>query len=463
MITKALEKLFDTLISLKMAVFIIVAIGIVSAVGTVYESKYDAHYAQTFIYHSLVMYFLLGLLCTTLICVMIDRWPWKRHHSAFVLAHIGIIILILGSVVTRYFGIDGTMYFPLGETRRYVDLPGSAIGVYVQSPEGRFSQYDYKIADFLKKPPSEEDRYTISLDGGKKIEFLKYFHYSERMTRVAESESRAAGPAIRVQFESSRINMADWVILSQAKPWESINLGPAQLVLTQDIFKYEGGNAIVFRPIENNMLEYMVFSDSKGGLAKKGKAAVGDVVQTGWMDIKVRILRFMPKAEKVVWFEEKQYPNKITVPAVQFQFDGEKYWMQKNSTVKLFTNQASYVVSFENIRYDVGFPMKLKEFRIGHYQGTQNPMSYESDVVVNGQVHNISMNEPFKHNGFTFYQSSFEKDEEGKPAASILSVNKDPGRWIKYLGSFLIVFGAILLMYFKKTLAKPRKARKAAV
>lgn len=460
MIVKVLEKFFDTLISLKTAVFIIVGIAVVSAVGTIYESKYDAHYAQTFVYHSPVMYFFLALLCTTLTCVMIDRWPWKRHHSAFVLAHIGIIILILGSVITKFFGVDGSLYIPIGETKRYVDLQGSAIGVYVQSPEGKYSQYDYKVADFLQKPPSKVNNYAINLDSGKKIEFLEYYHYSERKFRIAESKSVAAGPALRVQFESSRISMADWVLLSRSKPWESIDLGPAKLVLTKEIYKYEGGNTVVFRPIGGDRLEYMVFADSAGGLTKKGQVSVGDVLETGWMDIKVRVLRFLPKAERLIWFEERPTPNKITVPSIKFSFDGQTYWMQKNSTVKLFTNNASYIVSFENIRYDIGFPMKLKEFRIGHYQGTQNPMAYESDVIVDGQVHNIAMNEPFKQNGYTFYQSSFEKDDKGKPVASILSVNKDPGRWIKYLGSFLIVFGAILLMYFKKALAKPSRPRK---
>jgi cytochrome c biogenesis protein ResB len=63
----------------------------------------------------------------------------------------------------------------------------------------------------------------------------------------------------------------------------------------------------------------------------------------------------------------------------------------------------------------------------------------------------ISMNEPLKYNGYTFYQSSFERDERtGKPAISILSVNYDPGRWIKYLGSMLMVLGSIILFYFKR-------------
>ena len=78
-------------------------------------------------------------------------------------------------------------------------------------------------------------------------------------------------------------------------------------------------------------------------------------------------------------------------------------------------------------------------------------MSYESDVSVEGLGKvNISMNEPMKHAGYTFYQSSFQEDDMGRPTASILSVNKDPGRWIKYFGSALIVLGIVMLFYFRK-------------
>jgi cytochrome c biogenesis protein ResB len=62
----------------------------------------------------------------------------------------------------------------------------------------------------------------------------------------------------------------------------------------------------------------------------------------------------------------------------------------------------------------------------------------------------ISMNEPLKKDGYTFYQSSFEQNERGEATVSILSVNHDPGRWIKYLGSFLIVLGSSMLFWFRR-------------
>ena len=80
--------------------------------------------------------------------------------------------------------------------------------------------------------------------------------------------------------------------------------------------------------------------------------------------------------------------------------------------------------------------------------------SYESEVLVEGtdkQV-KISMNEPLVHKRYTFYQASFQEDPQGRATASILSVNYDPGRWLKYLGSALIVLGAIIMFYFRRLL-----------
>ena len=77
--------------------------------------------------------------------------------------------------------------------------------------------------------------------------------------------------------------------------------------------------------------------------------------------------------------------------------------------------------------------------------------SYESVVTLpDGSDQLISMNEPLKHAGFTFYQASFESDPSGRPTASVLSVNRDPGRGLKYFGSLLIVLGSIHLFYMKR-------------
>ena len=100
------------------------------------------------------------------------------------------------------------------------------------------------------------------------------------------------------------------------------------------------------------------------------------------------------------------------------------------------------------------FGLKLAKFSIDRYQGTNSPSEFSSRVDIDGgkdpgvKDHLISMNEPLKHGGYTFYQTSYV-DAQPRPTISIFSVNQDPGRWPKYLGCLLLVLGSIWLFASK--------------
>ena len=103
-------------------------------------------------------------------------------------------------------------------------------------------------------------------------------------------------------------------------------------------------------------------------------------------------------------------------------------------------------------------------FQIDRYEGV-SILSYSSRVTVfedraqktaGKENINISMNEPLTVHGITLYQSSYE-DARPRPTVSIFSVNRDPGRPWKYLGSLLLVGGAILLFAVKYRKAKAVK------
>src|SRR6185437_9335762 len=107
---------------------------------------------------------------------------------------------------------------------------------------------------------------------------------------------------------------------------------------------------------------------------------------------------------------------------------------------RYFDHDTAYYVTYRNRLLDLGFDMTLKKFAVGHYQGTDRAKSYRSlvNVPAVGDV-SIYMNHPLKYKGYTFYQASFQQNDQGQATTSILSVNRDPGRWMKYLGSLLIV------------------------
>lgn len=447
---KWLEKIVKQLSSIKLAVFIISAIAVLSAIGTVYEAKYDAQYAQKMVYHSIYMNAVLSLLCINLIFVMVDRWPWKKHHTGFVLAHIGIILTLLGAWVTQKFGIDGSMSFPLGEANRYVTIPDQEINIFSSFIEGQPTRVFSQPIDFFKKRPSQDKPFIIPL-GQQEMKVLDYYHYAIGKEEYISGDKLSSGPALRMQLQNEFVNMTQWLFKPPGKSVETVNLGPAQIVIHDGSYKYKAGNVMTFRPLENGELAYEVFLDRTKGLVKAGTVKAGESFDTGWMGASLRLLKYLPQAQRKVQFVQRKTPTPRTRSAILVEFKDEKHWVGLNSVVKFFDQDKVFYFSFGNRRIDVGFDIQLADFRVGKYQGTNRAMSYESLVKVPelGEVL-ISMNEPMKHKGLTFYQASFEQDENGNPTTSILSVNKDPGRPIKYLGSFLIVLGSIVLFYFKR-------------
>lgn len=129
--------------------------------------------------------------------------------------------------------------------------------------------------------------------------------------------------------------------------------------------------------------------------------------------------------------------------------------------------------AYDNARYDLarrhGISLRLERFDEGRDVGGGTRATYRSDVRVTptdgrpAESRRITMNEPLQVGGVTFYQTSFvpEIGPDGQPVPgryrySVLQAATDPGRFLKYAGSILLV-GGMLLMY----LLRPRRAKTA--
>lgn len=437
--------------SLKLAVLVILGLAVISAVGTITEARYgDAEVANKLVYTSWWMYLVLGALCVNLIGVMIDRWPWKERHAGFVLAHIGILILLLGSWVTKKFGVDGSMAFEIGESARHVTSHERDLSVIASLDGSTFNTIYESEVQFLTDPPSTEKPYVVNL-GADALEFVEYHHFAFREAEVVASEDPLDGPAVRFQLQNQMVNLNEWLRRDRTKAEAQVNLGPARVVLARSIVEPSGMNEIVLAVKDGSRkIEYAVYAKDRS-LKKKGFIDESETLETPWMGLKFRILRFLPHAREAVNYVKMQKASPAANSALRFRFRGKEYWLGLNSTQRIYLEDKVYFVTYANRRLELSFPLTLNKFNMDTYQGTERAATYESEVDVPGRGKVvISMNEPLKHEGFTFYQSSFQRNEQGEAVVSILSVNHDPGRWVKYLGSLLIVLGSIVLFYFKR-------------
>jgi len=447
---RILKGKFSILASIRMAVFIILSMAVIAAVGTITEARFDAEVAQKLVYQSIYMYIVMGLLCVNLIAVMVDRWPWKQHHMGFVLAHIGIITLLFGAWLTQHYGVDGTLAFETGQKRNTVSIKDREILVYSSMDGNNFTGLYQGNDDFLRHPPSEKDPFIIHI-GKDDLRIFQYEHFAFRESEISPTDKPWDGAAVRFQLENPNVNMTQWLRREGRFRQAEIDLGPAKVILTSSLPPPSGRNEVVLVETPGHEeLDYVIYNKDNS-IRKKGQVRQSETVETGWMGMKFRLLRYLPHAMEKVTYVPSPTASPISISAFRFTFQGGEYWLGLDSVVRVFTDSAVYLISYGHRRLELAFPLTLKQFKVGMYQGTDRASSYESLVEVPGRGDvTISMNEPLKHDGYTFYQSSFEKNERGEPVASILSVNKDPGRWIKYIGSMLIVLGSIVLFYFKR-------------
>ncbi len=441
-----LPKNLKFLASLKLAVLILIALGVISAVGTFYESLYNAEYAKQVVYYSVWMVGAQVLLAVNLIAVMVDRLPWKERHIPFLLAHVGIILVLLGSVVTYFYGVDGVMVFPLGGQNRYVQVADKEFSVYSSYDGNKFTTLFNEDVDYFKNHPKTLSQvYNITAD--EKVEVLDYYNFAEAKNQVLTSENKEDGPAVRFLIEGSRARETGWLMANKIFEIDERKLGLAKVSLhLKEPKKLNDKNEIAFYK-KGEALHYKL--SNKSGV-KEGSITVGDVVETGWMDFKLRVLSFKPHAFKGTYFEKLEFPHALSTEALKIKFLDKEYWLGLGQPLKVFLEDRVYVLSYGKKRVDVGFNIKLKKFEVSRYQGSMKAANYKSLVSAEGEDVLISMNEPMKKNGLTFYQSSFQKDEMGNPTHSVLSVNKDPGRFLKYFGCLIIAIGTITLFWFRK-------------
>lgn len=111
-------------------------------------------------------------------------------------------------------------------------------------------------------------------------------------------------------------------------------------------------------------------------------------------------------------------------------------------------NGRSYDLTMRMRRYYVPFSLQLEEFRHDVYAGTDIPKNFSSLVRVRNfdtgedREVKIKMNTPLRYKGRTYYQASFDRDDQG----SVLQVVRNPSWLTPYLACALV--GAGLAIQF---------------
>ena len=139
-----------------------------------------------------------------------------------------------------------------------------------------------------------------------------------------------------------------------------------------------------------------------------------------------------------------------TLQGIDFTIKGSKKQDGKYLTFEGFPKPLTitsgdnrYTILIERHRTTLPFSLTLTQFDKEYYTGTRRAKNYTSHISINDSNTEfktiITMNDPFRYGGYSFYQSSFIGDE-----TSVLAVVENRAYVFPYIASLMITIGLLL-------------------
>lgn len=223
MLLKKLKKnaIFRFLASLKLAVILLVALAAILSIATFYESLYDTKTAQYLVYRSPLFALFLGFLGVNLTASALMRFPWKKSQTGFVVTHLGIILILVGSLATMFYGVDGSVSLQEGEStkRVMIDEPVLYFGRDLKSLLEIPAEYRWNPPE----PGKTEYRYPLKGEDNMVAVIDDYYHHASSETLYSKSQTGV--PAVELRLYNENVDQKLWLtpVLGQ------MSLGPATI------------------------------------------------------------------------------------------------------------------------------------------------------------------------------------------------------------------------------------------
>ena len=179
--------------SLKLAVMLLVGLAAVLAAATLLESAKGREYAQWYVYKSPWFMALVGLLALNILAATIVRFPWRRGHRGFLLAHAGVLVLLAGAMLSFMAGVEGQLSLEEGQSGDTLVMAdrNQLTTVWAQHDKGLRSLWTFEPG-----PTDWPEHTTLRLGavGGVKLEVLKYYRHARTEEQWVEDPSSTGWP-----------------------------------------------------------------------------------------------------------------------------------------------------------------------------------------------------------------------------------------------------------------------------
>ena len=443
--------------------------------GTFIESWYSTDTAKIWIYNAWWFELIMGLFVLNFIGNIFRYRLLRKDKWAVLAIHLSFILILIGAFVTRYIGYEGVMPIREGDSTNTFLSEKTYLTVLI---DGDFEQQALrkKLQKQLLLSQHVDNNFTIKDDFKGEEITIEYVDFMENATEglVLDPE----GERYLKIVEASDGNRHDHYI----KEGDIANIHNLLFTLDNPI---QGAINIQVKDGE-----YFITSPFAGSFMRMADQFQGELITDGQQPLQLRSLYSLPNFQFVIpepvlrgkfdIVQAEEQPNaRQDALRLQISAKGQTKTVSllggkgySNDPKKVQLGGFDFYLTYGSLPLELPFRIRLNDFIAEKYPGTEKSYaSFESKVTVKGEEeifdYDIYMNHVLDHQGYRFFQSSFDPDEKG----TVLSVNHDWwGTYITYAGYILLYLSMMAIFFMGKTrfkdLAKAIdkiKAKKAAL
>ena len=454
-----MNKVLSLLGSMKTMAALMLVFAVSIGYATFVENDYGSMTAKADIYNARWFEILMALLAINLTLNIINFKMARRGKWLVFIFHVAFLIILVGAAVTRYMGFEGMMHIREGESSDAIVSAEPYVSLKVTKGD---KTYDFKETLFLSKRSSNSFERTLEVEGEQIHVKLDSYMGDATYEAVADPKGSplfslmvtGAQGAQQVSLKQGEFVEANDVVID----FDSNKTFDKPIIS----LSVEGDKPYLSNPatLATLSMDTQKTSSLASGKHEMTKRTLFQSTQSGF------VLRdFIPKASmKLVSSSKKEKKGPMMQQASQDALTLSFLSGDKKATEvvlgsvgdvgevkKIVLGDMSVEASYGSIERKLPFAIALRDFELERYPGSMSPASYASEVSVIDPANQekfdfrIYMNHILDYQGYRFFQSSFDQDELG----TVLSVNRDPGTLITYIGYLLLAIGMFGVLIVK--------------
>ncbi|KQB43968.1 putative cytochrome C-type biogenesis protein [Flavobacterium daejeonense] len=450
------KKIYAFLFSTRLMAFLFLAFAVAMATGTFIESKYNTDTARIWVYNTWWFEVIMAIFMINFLGNIKRYQLWRKEKWASLLLHLAFILILLGAFITRYISFEGVMPIREGATESQFYSDKTFLTIFVDGEyKGEMKRRTFEKAVLLS--PVTNNDFSVSGQFADTPFEVKYKNYILGAKEYIKPD--ANGTLYMKLVEAGSGGREEHFL----KEGEVQNIHNVLFALNKHTdgainITFDGKDYTIETPFEGN---FMRMADKLQGSVSKDK--VEPLMMRSLYSIgDIRIVFPDPAVRGTIDYEsDNDFKAKshedalvVTINAEGQQKEvtllGSKGKTGEPKTVKI--GNIEYSLFYGSKAYILPFKIKLNDFIAQKYPGTDKSYSaFESKVTVLDSAEKpfdarIYMNHVLDHQGYRFFQSSFDPDEKG----TVLSVNHDFwGTYITYAGYFILFFSLMAIMFTK--------------